>query len=50
MIRTLYYTLLGALMATSWGHRPTASAWLATALLVVMIARTVQLRINRPRS
>lgn len=42
MLRTLFYTLLGALMAAAWTHQATTAAGLATALALVMVARTCQ--------
>ena len=42
MLRTLFYTLLGALMAAAWAQQPATAAGLATALALVMVARTCQ--------
>lgn len=42
MLRSLFFALLGALMLAAWAHWSTAAAYLATALLVVMVASTIK--------
>lgn len=51
MVKKLFFGLLGALMVAAWAGRPTAAAYLATSLLVLMVAATFRPSThNRPPS